>query len=106
MQICVNGNPYCEGYRKDGTCVSTEVCKHKMTKNDKFAREYKDCNNCAWLNYTEEEQKYLSGNVAHICTLYHTRVIHGTNEVIHASYIRPCLLCEMDKFYMFRKRKE
>ena len=62
-----------------------------------------DCNDCAYLNMTEEEQEY-KGRGMHKCLFYDKRVIHGTNNRIHSEMIHPCNECEKDEHKHFIER--
>lgn len=60
-----------------------------------------DCNNCRWLNLTEEEQqivKHRSYANEHSCVYYGTRVIHRAYNHRHDPFIYPCNKCYDDKF--------
>lgn len=64
-----------------------------------------DCNNCAWLNITEEEQEKIKG--LHICQFYNHRVIHRTNCLKHSSILYPCDECYKDdnKYFIEREKR-
>ena len=66
-----------------------------------------DCNKCAWLNITEEEQEKLKGmhKGMHICKFYMKRVIHNTNRQTHASRLHPCRECYEDGLEHFIERE-
>lgn len=60
-----------------------------------------DCNNCRWLNITEEEQqivKHRSYANEHSCMYYGTRVIHRAHSHRHDPFIYPCDRCYNDNF--------
>ena len=62
-----------------------------------------DCNECKWLNMTEQEQrrdkKALFG---HICRGYEKRVLHERDS----ERLYPCKECEKDDFKGFESRAE
>ena len=52
----------------------------------------KNCNDCKWINITEEQQQDNSTN--HICMKHKVRVIHrNTISNIHHNFIYPCPEC-------------
>ena len=60
-----------------------------------------DCNDCGYLNYTEEEQQAYGTNSYksdHRCKCYERPVYHRTNSKNHNSYIYPCEECQKDNF--------
>lgn len=60
-----------------------------------------DCNNCGYLNYTEEEQQAYGANSYmkdHRCKCYERPVYHRANSRNHDSYIYPCEECKEDNF--------
>lgn len=60
-----------------------------------------DCNDCGYLNYTEEEQQAYGINSYkkdHRCKCYDRPVYHRTNSRTHDSYIYPCEECKKDSF--------
>lgn len=57
-----------------------------------------DCNNCRWLDLTEDEQQD-SGDKCHrnhYCTYYRKIVKHRTNNLIHNPYLYPCNECDKE----------
>ena len=59
-------------------------------------RYLRTCNNCPYLNITEEEQDRLRelGEVMfHICNRYGKRVFHYDNMRNHDANIYPCSEC-------------
>ena len=63
-----------------------------------------DCNDCAYLNITEKEQK-SNHNKIHYCNLYNNRVIHRTNNLIHNTRLYPCDKCYKDEHKHFKARE-
>lgn len=63
-----------------------------------------DCNDCTYLNLTEEQQEY-QGKGIHRCLYYDERVFHRTNNLIHNRMIYPCDKCYEDKHESFIKRQ-
>ena len=66
-----------------------------------------DCNDCCWLNLTEDEQdmrgiKYIS----HRCAYYDVRVLHKASLKVHDNYIYPCDRCAHDGYKNFSFKKE
>lgn len=62
-----------------------------------------DCNDCGYLNYTEEEQQAYginSYNKDHRCKCYDRPVYHyhRANSRKHNRYIHPCEECKKDSF--------
>ena len=62
-----------------------------------------DCNDCVYLNLTEEQQEY-QGKGIHRCLYYDERVFHRTNSRIHNRLIYPYDKCYNDKHKAFIKR--
>ena len=60
-----------------------------------------DCNDCGYLNHTEEEQQAYGANSYkkdHRCKCYEMPVYHRANSRNHNSYIYPCEECRKDNF--------
>lgn len=60
---------------------------------------YYDCNNCEYLNITEEQQEEIYKKTGekpdHICTKYNKRVFHEVflrDQLHHRIY--PCIKCK------------
>lgn len=66
-----------------------------------------DCNNCRWLDLTEEEQQELGDRCHryHWCTYYRKRVYHQTNNLIHNPRLYPCKKCEKEKYGHYMERE-
>lgn len=59
--------------------------------------KWNNCNECEFINITEEEQ--INKKLDHICLKYNTRVIHkNNNPKIQHNYIYPCQQCEGKDF--------
>ena len=57
----------------------------------------KNCNECLFINITEQEQKNNKEN--HYCTKYRTRVLHGSNIIgVKHNFIKPCSQCSGENF--------
>lgn len=56
-----------------------------------------NCNECKWINITEEEQ--INKSICHQCLKYKVRVIHKSNnsKIVH-NYIYPCNQCKGNDF--------
>ena len=64
-----------------------------------------DCNECAYLNMTEDEQEYeYEGKYIHKCLFYDERVFHRTNNLIHNTRLYPCDKCYKDDHKNFSNR--
>lgn len=65
-----------------------------------------DCNDCKWLDLTEDEQQELGDRCHrhHFCTYYKKRVYHETNNLIHNPVLYPCKECEKEKREHFQNR--
>lgn len=67
-----------------------------------------DCNRCAWLNITEEQQERLYREqrrvVDHICHYYDRRIIHRAMTQDHDSRLYPCRECGKDGFRNYEGR--
>lgn len=61
-----------------------------------------DCNNCNWLNITEEEQEKMKG--LHICKFYNRILKHRTSSLEHDPRLYPCDECYKDDNKHFIKR--
>lgn len=58
----------------------------------------KNCNDCGFINITEEEQK-RDKTKNHICLKYNQKVIHRScNSKIEHTYIYPCEQCNGKSF--------
>lgn len=72
-----------------------------------------DCNNCKWLNLTEEEQRQQASQglsvifIPHVCEKYNKRVIYRRNDNIvhHLSFIWPCDDCRKDSYEHYIERR-
>lgn len=57
-----------------------------------------DCNDCGYLNFTEEEEQQAYGvnsyKKGHRCECYDRPVYHRANSRTHDSYIYPCEECK------------
>lgn len=55
-----------------------------------------DCNNCKWLDMTEDEQQTIENGIYkyHHCMFYGERVKHRTSNVIHDHRLYPCKKCD------------
>lgn len=62
-----------------------------------------DCNNCANISITEDEQRRIGNNNPHICKIYRKMCKHNSMER-DATFIFPCEECYADKFAKFNKR--
>lgn len=96
---------YDEWIRKLGTMYDLCVIK-PMDFKTQYLGEWvwqADCNNCAYLNLTEEQQEYQNKGI-HRCLYYDERVFHRTNNQIHNRMIYPCDKCYKDKHKAFIKR--
>lgn len=58
-----------------------------------------DCNNCRFLNLTEQEQ--TNKREPHICDLYNTRVLHNT--LLNKTKLYPCRDCIKDDCINFKQ---
>lgn len=58
----------------------------------------KDCNDCKWLNITENEQQLGIKNGYHVCKHYQQRLKHRTSRIEHDWFIYPCDECFKDNF--------
>lgn len=56
----------------------------------------KNCNECRYINITEEEQHRKSVDIPHICTKFNARVLHRDNHTGYNDFITPCLQCMDD----------
>lgn len=67
-----------------------------------------DCNDCRWLDLTEDEQQELGDKCHryHYCTYYRKRVYHETNNLIHNPRLYPCKECEKEKHEHYQRRME
>lgn len=69
-----------------------------------------DCNKCAWLNITEEDQIQLHKEqhrmVDHICHYYDKRVVHRGSSKQHNEHLYPCFDCMKDGFYYYKSKGE
>lgn len=67
-----------------------------------------DCNSCAWLNITEEDQEQLYKEqhrmMDHICHYYNKRVIHRGSSKQRNEYLYPCIDCMKEGCCHFKKR--
>lgn len=67
-----------------------------------------NCNQCAYLNITEEQQQHVikrNMHNEHICLLYGERVKHETNCLKHDSFLHPCKECVKDCYRYYERRK-
>lgn len=58
----------------------------------------KDCNDCKWLNITENEQRLGIKKGYHVCKYYQQRLKHRTSRIEHDWFIYPCDECFKDNF--------
>ena len=65
-----------------------------------------DCNDCVWLNMTEDAQTESGNLLPHICRYYDRRVLHRTTSIVHSAYLHPCNECMNDKFEHYRKEND
>lgn len=65
-----------------------------------------DCNDCRWLDLTEDEQQELGDKCHrnHFCTYYKKRVYHETNNLIHNPELAPCKECEKEKHEHYQNK--
>lgn len=68
--------------------------------------EIPDCNDCVFLNVTEDVQTESATFLPHVCRYYDRIVLHGTMKLIHSAYLNPCNECVDDKFKHYRKGKD
>lgn len=53
----------------------------------------KNCNNCEYINLTEEQQHKTARGEPHICTKYKRRVFHRSSRPGYHEIIYPCYEC-------------
>lgn len=63
-----------------------------------------DCNNCKWLNMTEDEE-VVKGFGLHKCEFYYRRVRHD-NRVVDSRRLYPCDECYKDYCQNFSRRQD
>lgn len=63
-----------------------------------------DCNNCKWINLTEDEQSVRPDKGLHFCEKYDKRLYHRTNNPEHNWFIWPCDDCVKDNYEHFIAR--
>ena len=64
-----------------------------------------NCNNCAYVSITEEEQEVMIRPVpGHVCRQYNRTVKHLSSNLKHNTYIHPCKECAGDKYCNFKER--
>ena len=63
-----------------------------------------NCNKCANVSQTEEDQKRDYRSFPHICQIYDTRVIHQSNRLGYHSMIYPCAECVKSGYVNFTER--
>lgn len=54
----------------------------------------KNCNNCEYINLTEEQQHRLAPGSPHICMKYGKRVFHRSSRPGYHGILFPCKECE------------
>lgn len=73
---------------------------------------FHNCNDCKWLNLTEEEQRQRASqglpviNIPHICEKYHKRVYHRRNDQKYGLFIYSCADCAKDNYEHFIERSK
>lgn len=63
-----------------------------------------DCNNCIYIDMTEDQQRALHTHSMHICNHYGSRCKHNS-QCDDAYHIYPCKECYNDEFKHFMHRK-
>lgn len=65
----------------------------------------KDCNNCKYINITEQEQ--TDKKESHICKKYNIRIYHNVIKAIngiHEDKLYPCFECIKDSYKYYSNR--
>jgi len=69
---------------------------------DKRTEHQPDCNECFYLNITEQQQQNNELKLRpHKCTLYNRPVLHRSIKVIHTVKLYPCEECEERSYKEF-----
>lgn len=70
---------------------------HTKCFNIPFTRT--NCNECKWINITEQEQNVVINHNQfnnHACMLYGRRLYHAIPGTAHDELINPCVECDDD----------
>lgn len=62
-----------------------------------------DCNDCLWLNITEDEQRRLTTNQAHRCLSYSEEIKHYSQDK-ECYFLFPCERCDKENYRRYAKR--